>query len=172
MCVWWDPANPNFTTTHARRALRMCEESYQVFCRKLGYNEPFREFDSTTTPRYKVNFVTWYGGFWAGGYANRGHLNVGTSGLGDEGWGNPVPHEFGHIVQMAQPGRMAGGHWESHANYLRAQRNLHFYDAIPGALPAIGGGVNALARTALRHPERLRRKLAPNAVGSHARDFP
>lgn len=137
VCVWWDPADATFTTTHARRALRMCEESYQVFCRKLGHNEPFREFDSTTTPRYKVNFVTWYGGFWAGGYANRGHMNVGSGGLADEGWGNPVPHEFGHVIQMAQPGRMAGGHWESHANYLRAQRNLHFYAAIPGAIPAI-----------------------------------
>ena len=40
------------------------------------------------------------------------------------------------------------------------------------ALPAIGGGVNALARTPLRHPERRRRKLAPHAVGSHARVFP
>ena len=137
VCVWWDPADATFTATHARRALRMCEESYQVFCRKLGYNEPFREFDSTTTPRYKVNFVTWYDGFWAGGDANRGHLNVGSGGLADEGWGNPVPHEFGHIIQMAQPGRMAGGHWESHANYLRAGRNLHFYAAIPGAIPAI-----------------------------------
>ncbi|MFN7562244.1 MAG: LamG-like jellyroll fold domain-containing protein [Prosthecobacter sp.] len=137
VCVWWDTASTTFTATHARRALRMCEESYQVFCKKLGYNEPFREFDSTTTPRYKVNFVTWYGGYWAGGYANRSHLNVDASGLADEGWGNPVPHEFGHVIQMAQPGRMAGGHWESHANYLRAQRNLHFYAAIPGAIPGI-----------------------------------
>lgn len=136
-CVWWDPANVAFTLTHARRALRMCEESYQVFCRKLGYNEPFREFDSTTTARLKVNLISWYDGFWMGGYANRPHMNVGAGGLGDEGWGNPVPHEFGHVVQSAQPGRLAGGHWESHANYLRAQRNLHFYDVIPGALPAL-----------------------------------
>lgn len=137
VCVWWDPTDASFTSTHARRALRMCEESYQVYCKKLGYNEPFREFGSTTTPRYKVNFVTWYGGFWAGGYANRGHMNVGSGGLADEGWGNPVPHEFGHVVQMAQPGNLAGGHWESHANYLRAQRNLHFYSVILNAIPAI-----------------------------------
>ena len=137
VCVWSDPADTGFTTVHARRALRMCEESYQVFCRKLGYNEPFREFDSTTTPRYKINFLTWYDGFWAGGYANRGHMNIGSGGLGDEGWGNPVPHEFGHVVQMAQPGNLDGGHWESHANYLRAGRNLHFYTAIPGCIPAI-----------------------------------
>jgi hypothetical protein len=137
VCVWWDKASTTFTATHARRALRMCEESYQVYCKKLGYNEPFREFGSTTTSRYKVNFITWYGGFWAGGYANRSHMNVDASGLRDEGWRNPVPHEFGHVIQMVQPGFMAGGHWESHANYLRAQRNLHFYAAIPGAIPAI-----------------------------------
>ncbi|MGB8166993.1 MAG: LamG-like jellyroll fold domain-containing protein [Chthoniobacteraceae bacterium] len=137
VCVWWDTASTTFTATHARRALRMCEESYQVYCKKLGHNEPFREFDSATTPLYKVNFITWYGGYWAGGYANRSHMNVDASGLADEGWGNPVPHEFGHVIQMAQPGRLAGGHWESHANYLRAQRNLHFYAAIPNAIPAI-----------------------------------
>ena len=138
ICVWWDSASTTFTSTHARRALRMCEESYQVYCKKLGFIEPFREFNSTTTPRYKVNFITWYGGYWAGGWANRGHLNVDASGLADEGWGNPVPHEFGHIIQMAQPGFLAGGHWESHANYLRAQRNLHFFPAIiPGGIAGI-----------------------------------
>lgn len=108
ICVWSDPADTTFTSVHARRVLRMCEESYQVFCRKLGYNEPFREYDSTTTPRFKLNFLTWYDGYWAGGFNNRAHMNVGTSGLGDEGSGNPVPHEFGHCIQMAQPGRMVG----------------------------------------------------------------
>jgi carbonic anhydrase/acetyltransferase-like protein (isoleucine patch superfamily) len=137
VCVWWDPTDTSFTTTHARRAIRMCEESYQVFCVKLGYNEPFRTFGSTTTTPYKINFLTWYNGYWAGGWDSRGHMNVGRGGLADEGWGNPVPHEFGHVVQMAQPGSLAGGHWESHANYLRAGRNLHFYDTIPGAIPAI-----------------------------------
>jgi hypothetical protein len=137
VCVWWDPANALFTTAHARHAIRMCEESYQVYCRKLGYSEPFYEFDNTNSARYKVNFITWYGGFWAGGYANRPHLNIGAGGLADEGWGNPVPHEFAHCVQMAQAGRLTGGHWESHANYLRAGRNLHFYAAIPGAIPAL-----------------------------------
>lgn len=137
ICVWWDLADASFTTNHARRAIRMCEESYQVFCNKLGYSEPFYEFDNTNTACYKVNFVTWYDGFWAGGYANRSHLNIGSGGLADEGWGNPAPHEFGHCVQMAQAGRLVGGHWESHANYLRAGRNLHFYAAIPSAIPAI-----------------------------------
>ena len=136
-CIWWDPNNPAFTLTHARRALRMNEESYQVFVKKLGYNEPFRTFDSDTTPRYKINHITWYGGFWAGGWDSRGHMNIGVSGLLDEGWGNPVPHEFAHVIQMGQSGRMVGGHWESHANYLRARRNLHFFDVIPGVIPAI-----------------------------------
>lgn len=136
-CIWWDPTNSAFTLAHARRGLRMTEESYQVFCKKLGYNEPFRTFDSTTTPRQKINFLTWYDGFWAGGWNDRGHMNMGVGGLLDEGWGSPVPHEFAHVVQMAQPGRMQGGHWESHANYLRAQRNLHFSEVIPGVSPGI-----------------------------------
>jgi hypothetical protein len=136
-CIWWDPNNTAFTLTHARRALRMNEESYQVFVKKLGYNEPFRTFDSDTTPRYKINHITWHGGFWAGGWSSRGHMSIGVSGLLDEGWGNPVPHEFAHVIQMGQFGRMVGGHWESHANYLRARRNLHFFDVIPGVIPAI-----------------------------------
>lgn len=137
ICVWYDPADTTFTTVHARRVLRMCEESYQVFCRKLGYNEPFKVFDSPSTPRFKLNFITWYDGYWAGGFNDRAHMNVGTSGLGDEGPGNPVPHEFAHCIQMAQAGRLVGGHWESHANYLRAERNLHFYATITNAVPAL-----------------------------------
>jgi carbonic anhydrase/acetyltransferase-like protein (isoleucine patch superfamily) len=130
--VWWDPANPALTLVQARRAVRMMEESFQVFCKKLGYNEPFRVQDSTTTPRYKVNAITWHGGFWMGGDdEKRGYLNVDESGLGDEGPGNPVPHEFAHVIQMHQPGRMVGGHWESHANYLQSARNFHFAAVIP-----------------------------------------
>jgi hypothetical protein len=132
VCVWWDTNNTSFTSTHARRAVRMCEETYQVLCNKLGYLSPVYEFDNTNSTPYKVNFITWYDGFWAGGYNNRPHLNVGVSGLADEGWGNPAPHEFAHCVQMAQPGRLVGGHWESHANYLRAERNLHFYAFVNG----------------------------------------
>ena len=152
VCVWWVTTNASFTMTHARRAVRMCEESFQVYCNKLGYSRPFREFGTTNTPEYKINYITWYGGYWAGGYNNRGHMNVDASGLGDEGWGNPVPHEFGHIVQMGQLGNLAGGHWESHANYLRAGRNLHFYAAIPGALP----GLDNLTGNSNYHPDHKR----------------
>ena len=69
--------------------------------------------------RYKTNHTTWYGGFWMSAWQGYTYFNVGESGLRDEGWGNPVPHELGHAVQGAQPGFLVGGHWESHANYLR-----------------------------------------------------
>lgn len=125
--TWWVTTNTSFNpATHGRNAIRMMEESYQVYCRKLGFTEPFTPFDTTNGTRYKVNHITWYGGYWAGGWANYPHLNIDWGGLQDEGWGNPMPHEFGHCVQMAQLGRMAGGHWESHANYLRGQRTFHF----------------------------------------------
>lgn len=137
-CFWWDPKDSAITPELARRALRMCEESFQVYCRKLGYAEPFQEFGQPDSPRYKVNFISWYGGFWCGSHKGRCHLNVTAGGLQDEGWGNPVPHEFGHAIQMAQPGFLAGGHWESHADYLRFQRNQHYRTAISGLVPALG----------------------------------
>ena len=128
--VWWSPTtqtqgsfNP---ATHGRRALRMMEESFQVFCRKYGYNEPFRYNGGATGTRYKTNQITWYAGFWMSSWGGYAYHNVGPGGLADEGWGNPVPHEFAHCVQGHQPGFLAGGHWESHANYLRGLRNLHF----------------------------------------------
>ena len=61
-------------------------------------------------------------------------------------------HEFGHVVQMAQAGKLAGGHWESHANYLRAGRNLHFYATIPNARPAIDN----LTGNSNYHPDHKR----------------
>ncbi|MEY5025558.1 MAG: hypothetical protein RLZZ244_1086, partial [Verrucomicrobiota bacterium] len=153
-CVWWDPADLSFTPVHARRALRMLEESYQVFCRKLGYQEPFREWGVSGSAPLKMNLVTWpsWGGYWMSGYQNRGFLHIDASGLGDEGWGSPVPHEFAHVVQAAQSGALAGGHWESHANYLRASRNLHFFDVIPNATP----GLDNLSANSNYRPDHLR----------------
>jgi carbonic anhydrase/acetyltransferase-like protein (isoleucine patch superfamily) len=112
--------------TMGRRALRMIEESYQVYCKKLGYKEPFVSYTGSPTTRYKVNHTTWWSGYWMGGMGNYGYLNVPRSGLGDEGWGSPVPHEFGHVVQSHQPGYLAGSHWESHANFLRDARTGHY----------------------------------------------
>ena len=128
--IWWDPAvdpggrgfDPAVEGLHA---LRMLEESYQVYCKVLGYDEPFQT-TAHTGPRVKLNVITWYSGYWEGTWDGYAHLNVDTSGLQDEGVGNPIPHEFGHCIQSNQLGALAGGHWESDANYLRDQRNEWF----------------------------------------------
>ena len=103
----------------------MLEESYQVYYKALGYDEPFQT-TSHTGPRVKLNFLTWYSGYWEGTWAGYAHMNVDTTGLRDEGPGSPVPHEFGHAIQSNQLGNLAGGHWESDANYLRKNRNTWF----------------------------------------------
>ncbi len=128
--VWWDPAvNPGGTTfdpvVQGRNALRMLEESYQVYCKVLGYDEPFQTI-THTGPRVKLNLLTWYAGYWEGGWHNYAHMNIDTSGLANEDWGSPVPHEFGHTIQSNQLGNLAGGHWESDANYLRENRTNWF----------------------------------------------
>lgn len=116
-----------------RRALRMGEECYQVYCKLLGYAEPFIHNvpEKRDGKRHKINFITWYPGFWMGSQNGFGYLNVNSLGLLDEGFGNPMPHEFGHVVQGAQPGHLHGSYWESHANYLRSLRNAHFRDLFP-----------------------------------------
>ncbi len=122
---WWDPAvNPGGRTnwsTMQRNALRMMEESYQVYTKVLGFQEPFRYAGDGL--RHKINLTTWYSGYWMGGP----YLNVDTTGLQDEGWGSPVPHEYGHVTDGEQPGSLVGGYWESHANYLREARTNWFY---------------------------------------------
>ncbi len=134
--VWWsDSTEGRFDPeTHGRRALRMLEESYQVFCRLLGYEDPFEHTDRAQRDgtRYKLNHITWYGGFWMGG-GDFTYFNVPPAGLLDEGWGNPVPHEFGHAIQGAQASILAGGHWESHANFLREYRTTYYAPFFPPA---------------------------------------
>ena len=120
---WWSPTSytigsgfdPN---AHGRRALRMLEECYQVYFKLLGYDEPFENTNLAQRDgnRYKTNHTTWYDGYWMSNHGGFTYLNVGETGLRDEGWGNPVPHEYGHAVQGAQPGYLVGQHWESHAN--------------------------------------------------------
>ncbi len=125
--IWWSPSTTNMPNdTEKRRALRMIEESYQVFCKMLGYVEPFTNTNGGDDTRYKTNQTTWYNGFWMGAKSGFAYFNVNAGGLKDEGWGNPVPHEFGHVVQGHQPGKLTGGHWESHTNFMREARNKHF----------------------------------------------
>ena len=69
--TWWSPLSfsnhPSFKPeVEGRRALRMIEEAYQVYCKKLGYTEPFEDTTGKRPGRFKVNHTTWYGGFWMG----------------------------------------------------------------------------------------------------------
>ena len=111
----------------------MLEESYQVYCKILGYDETFEHEDPNQRDgnRYKTNHTTWYNGYWMGGKDGFGYLNVGESGLRDEGWGNPVPHEYGHVIDGHQQAALTGQHWESHANYLRENRTYAFAEQFP-----------------------------------------
>lgn len=134
---WWSPQSyqryASFNPEQmGRRALRMIEESYQVYCKNLHYDEPFESFElwRRNGNRYKINHITWYDGFWCGGWNGFMHIGINGSGLLDEGWGNPVPHEFGHYVQGHQLGNLDGGHWESHANFLRHNRNVHYAEML------------------------------------------
>lgn len=134
---WWSPQSyqryAGFDPqVMGRRALRMIEESLQVYCKKLNYLEPFESFETWRRDgnRYKINHVTWYDGFWCGGWNGFMHIGINGWGLLDEGWGNPMPHEFGHYVQGHQPGFLTGGHWESHANFLRNARNIHYAEIL------------------------------------------
>ena len=94
---WYDPnVNPGGQTdwsTMTHNALHMLEEAYQVYTKVDGYKEPFTYVSGDAT-RYKINMTTWYSGYWESGP----YFNVDTTGLQDEGSGNPVPHEFGHVV--------------------------------------------------------------------------
>lgn len=129
----------------SRRALRMSEECYQVYCKLAGYREPFRKPDPAGLkgPRCKVNITSWYGGTWMGGQNGWTYYNIPGWGLRDEGWGNPVPHEFGHAVQGAQSGFLNGAYWESHANYLRELRNRHYRELLPGYSTSLERGILA-----------------------------
>lgn len=127
-CIWWLPEREAAgfkADVMPRRALRMMEESWQVYVNLLGYRDPCLAKDGKT--RGKINQVTWHDGFWMGGDKPLPYLNVSQDGLHDEGYGNPMPHEFAHCVQGGQIDFLRGAHWESHANYLRFLRNEHYF---------------------------------------------
>ncbi len=142
---WWSPMS--FVTDKGfdpavmgRRALRMSEECYQVYCKQVGFREPFENGEAKKRDghRYKVNITSWYQGTWMGGQNGWTYFNIPGWGLRDEGWGNPVPHEFGHAMQGCQPGFLNGAFWESHANYLTELRNRHYRALLPGYHTRLG----------------------------------
>ena len=82
---WWSPQSyqryASFNPEQmGRRALRMIEESYQVYCKNLHYDEPFESFELWRRDgnRYKINHITWYDGFWCGGW--NGFMHIGING--------------------------------------------------------------------------------------------
>jgi hypothetical protein len=129
-CIWWQESHEKEgfdPKVMPRRALRMLEETWQIAVNQLGYRDPCLGINEPSKRRRKINHITWHGGFWMSG-GDPPHFNVPAPGLLDEGWGNPVPHEFAHTVQAGQLNFLNGCHWESHANYIRFCRNLHFKD--------------------------------------------
>ena len=127
-CIWWQESHEKEgfdPKVMPRRALRMLEETWQIAVNQLGYRDPCLGINEPSKVRRKINHITWHGGFWMSG-GDPPHFNVPAPGLLDEGWGNPVPHEFAHTVQAGQLDFLNGCHWESHANYIRFCRNLHF----------------------------------------------
>ena len=127
-CIWWEAAHEKEgfdPDVMPRRALRMLEETWQVAVNQLGYRDPCLGMNPASSRRRKINHITWHGGFWMSG-GDPPHFNIQAGGLLDESWGNPLPHEFAHAVQAGQLDFLNGSHWESHANYIRFRRNLHF----------------------------------------------
>lgn len=154
-CIWWQPSHEREgfdPVVMPRRALRMLEETWQVAVNMLGYRDPCLGEDPGSTRRRKINHITWHGGFWMSG-GDPPHFNVPEGGLRDESWGNPVPHEFSHTVQAGQVDFLNGCHWESHANYLRCRRNLHFGEFT--GLDAIDFGVLLRSNYFQDHPRLI-----------------
>jgi hypothetical protein len=154
-CVWWEPAHEQEgfdPQVMPRRALRMIEETWQVAVKMLGHRDPCLGEDPKSTRRRKINHITWHGGFWMSG-GDPPHFNVPAGGLRDEGWGNPVPHEFAHVVQGGQLDFLNGCHWESHANYVRFRRNWHFREF--SGLDAIDFGVLLRSHYFQDHPRLI-----------------
>ncbi len=124
-------ANPgNFTNfaTVAHNELQILEQSVRIYTQVLGFKDVFswaqNQFGDST--RYKLNVTSWYAGYFSGGW----WLNVDTSGGQNttvngnsltETPGSPLPHEYGHVTDSQNGNYLAGGHFESHANWYREQ---------------------------------------------------
>ncbi|HVT81714.1 MAG TPA: DUF6055 domain-containing protein, partial [Phycisphaerae bacterium] len=120
-------ANPGNRTNFdvvAHNELEILEQSQRLYTQVLGFKDVFswakNQFGDNT--RYKLNITTWYAGYFSGGW----WFNVDTSGAQNTGSytetpGSPIPHEFGHVTDSQNLAYLAGGHFESHANWYREQ---------------------------------------------------
>jgi len=125
--LWWSPEAQRFLTQIAptyppfatdyerqRNCLRMFEETYQYYCKVLGYRDPFFHNAGTVPGKFKLNATTW----WQGGFGSEHQgfptVNVHATSMTDDRASNPNNHEFGHAIQTTGPGFFGGNHWESH----------------------------------------------------------
>ncbi|MFM2198670.1 MAG: hypothetical protein RLZZ505_2102 [Verrucomicrobiota bacterium] len=137
----------------ARKNLRNAEETWQVYVKQYGYNEPAESIDAAKRALYpgkwKTNFLCWYDGFWMTGSGNSfGYMNLHPGGLRADPPTWVVPHELMHVFQMHQGGANVGNGpmgkwWEAHANYGREiwlQAMNRSYDSNQTAWTGISAG--------------------------------
>ena len=114
----------------SRRNLRILEDCYDIFAKHLNMTPPGTDIDGSTPGRYKTNYVTYINGAAAGAPQGFGRFHV-TPSMGQlENVGNATQHEYAHVFQMHNRGNLAGGHWESHANFLREVWASHLEEVL------------------------------------------
>lgn len=126
-------ARVEWTADMARGTLRNLEEAWQVYAKVLGYREPAYPIGTNSGTAYKLNVISYYGGYWAGvddhGGISLGYLNITPDGLRVSPPSWIVPHELMHAFQFHNASGHINGEWyETHANYGR-ERWIQFYQA-------------------------------------------
>ncbi|MES2924635.1 MAG: DUF6055 domain-containing protein [Verrucomicrobiota bacterium] len=118
-----------------RGTLRNLEEVWQVFVKKLGYTPPNQVIGNpAATPKYKLNVLTYYGGYWAGVDEGFAHMNVTPDGLRVDPPSGVLPHEGMHCFQFHTTSGHVPSEWfEFHANYARELYTEHYRALFPGA---------------------------------------
>ena len=113
--VWNETrAKEGINETKARGALRNAEKCWAFYTKILKYREPSKGEDPNR--KYKVTFTCNSPGYFAGGW-----LNIDPTGLQADPPTWVIPHEFMHVCQGCQGGRLDGPWFESHANFVREQ---------------------------------------------------
>jgi carbonic anhydrase/acetyltransferase-like protein (isoleucine patch superfamily) len=99
--------------------LRNAEEVRALYVNHLRLKEPL----VSDKGRFKVRFQCMAEGFWGGGNT----FNIHPNGLGVDPPNWVIPHEFGHVILMAQGGGPGETWVEASPNYVREQW-LCWYD--------------------------------------------